>query len=317
MQIRLGTRQSPLAKWQAKYVAERLRAFGHGVELVFIKTLGDESNQQAIPDIGAPGVFTKRLQDVLLAREIDLAVHSLKDLPTEPVTGLKLAAVPPRGLVGDVLLSPVAESLETLPEKSVIGTGSVRRQTQIQHRFGERFVLRPIRGNIGTRLEKLFVACEYDALILAEVGIERLGLCDQIRERISLDLILPAVGQGALGLEIRAEDTKTAAAIFPLDDLKTHAAIIAERAMLSTLQGGCIAPIAALAVWGNVGENEALILTGRLLSQDGSEMWETRQIAPQKTAPQEMISSAIALGKRAGEELICQRNATVQAKQEK
>ncbi|MGL4942120.1 MAG: hydroxymethylbilane synthase [Thermoguttaceae bacterium] len=291
--LRIGTRRSPLAMWQANFVAAQLQKNGVAVEVVPMQTLGDEVRSCAIPDIGAPGVFTRRLQEALLNCEIDLAVHSLKDLPTEHVAGLVLAAVPQREESGDVFVSPKAKSLGALPEGSVIGTGSVRRKTQIVYRYASRFVLRDIRGNIETRLKKLDDG-EYDAIILAAAGLTRLGLGHRITERISPDILLSAVGQGALGIETREDDDTTRRSVATLNDRPTHAAVTAERAMLSRLQGGCIAPIAAHACLTERG----LKLVGRLLTNDGLSMREASL-----TSSSDNITAAIELGIAVADEL--------------
>lgn len=270
--LRLGTRGSRLARWQADWCAERLGQQGVEVEIVVIQTSGDAVQHEPITRIGAQGIFTREIQRALLRGEIDVAVHSLKDLPTESVDGLMLGAVPPRGPYRDAFLSLRAERLEDLPEKARIGTGSLRRKTQIVNRFGDRFRIDDIRGNVETRLRKLDEG-EFDALVLAEAGLVRLGFADRIRSFLEPPFFLPAIGQGALGLEIRSDDPAVAKMISPISDPATFAAVLAERAMLRTLQGGCIAPIAAL---GSVEENR-LTLHGRILSLDGTRLFEATQ----------------------------------------
>lgn len=256
--------------WQANWCAGELRKHGIEVELTIIRTGGDLVRDRSIVNIGAQGVFTKEIQQALLRDEIDLAVHSLKDLPTEPVPGLALAAVPKRGPHHDVFLGRDAKSPDELPAGARIGTGSLRRRTQLIHRYGDRFQLDEIRGNVETRLEKLDRG-EYDALILAEAGLVRLGFADRIDHRLDEAKFLPAVGQGALGLEIRADDRETAQCLSSISDQASLTAVLAERAFLRTLQGGCIAPIAALASV----RDEILILHGRILSLDGRTMFES------------------------------------------
>lgn len=195
--LRLGTRSSALALWQANWVTEQLTALGVNVQVVHIKTSGDVRSGP-IGQLGTQGVFTKEIQRFLLEEQIDLAVHSLKDLPTDTVAGLDLVAVPTRESSADVLVSRVSDSLDSLPDGSRIGTGSVRRQAQL-------LAIRPdlavceIRGNVGTRLQKLKEE-QYDALILAEAGLRRLGLESHITQIIPPSVMLPAVGQGALGI---------------------------------------------------------------------------------------------------------------------
>ncbi len=242
--VRLGTRASLLAQWQAQWVAAQLHALGVEVELVPVTTSGDQQ-QTPIGAIGGQGVFTKEIQRELLAGRIDLAVHSLKDLPTDAVAGLCLAAIPARAAVADALLSDKYPSLEQLPPGAIVGTGSLRRRAQLLHVRPD-LQVRDIRGNVDTRLGKLH-AGQYDAVILAEAGLERLGLSGQIAQRLPMAIMLPAVGQGALGLEVRSDDRPTLELIQSLDDADSRAAVSAERAMLAALRGGCLAPVAA---WG-------------------------------------------------------------------
>ena len=286
--LRLGTRGSTLARWQAKWTAEQLRAQGNSVEIVVIQTSGDLVQNESIVNIGAQGVFTKEIQRALLENKIDLAVHSLKDLPTETVAGLSLAAVPKRESYRDAFVSFIAEKVEDLPRNSLIGTGSLRRKTQILHHFGDKYRVEDIRGNVGTRLRKLEQG-EYDALILAEAGLIRLGLAEAVQSFLEPPFFLPAVGQGALGLEIRSDDQQTAEWLQPLNDESTFAAVRAERAMLRELQGGCSAPIAAL---GTVVDS-MLTLHGRVLSFDGKEMFDAIQSAPLSNVP-ELLGTTIA-----------------------
>ena len=268
VRIRLGTRASALARWQADWVAGRLRALGADVTLVPITTRGDRQHGP-IESLGGRGLFTKEIQRALLSGDADLAVHSLKDLPTEPVPGLCLAAVPERGPMGDVLVSRRFASLAALAPGAVVGTGSMRRRAQLLHARPD-LEIRDIRGNVDTRLRKLDQG-QVDALVLAEAGLRRLGFNENITEVLARSVMLPAVGQGALGLEIRADDATVREAVGHLDHQPTRAAVIAERAMLSALQGGCLAPVGA---WGRVEDDGRLMLTGRVLSPDGSEKVE-------------------------------------------
>ncbi|MDR3198107.1 MAG: hydroxymethylbilane synthase [Planctomycetaceae bacterium] len=280
MTIRLGTRGSVLARWQADWCVNLLKEKNIDSEIVIIETSGDRVLDKSIANIGAQGVFTKEIQSALLRREIDVAVHSLKDLPTEAVSGLGLVSVLKRDSYRDVFLSRKAAVIEELPKGSRIGTGSLRRKTQIIYRFGDLFRIDGIRGNIETRLRKLDQG-EYDAVILAEAGLVRLGFSGRICSFLEPPFFLPAVGQGAIGLEIRSDDYCTAEQIASLCDVSAFTAVQAERAMLQRLQGGCIAPIAAL---GNV-EGETLVLQGRILSLDGKTMFETTLSAPINNAP--------------------------------
>ena len=286
--LRLGTRGSTLARWQANWTAEQLHVQGIATEIVVIHTSGDRVQNESIVNIGAQGVFTKEIQNALLENQIDIAVHSLKDLPTEYVAGLSLVAVPKRESYRDVFVSLIAEKIEDLPPGSRIGTGSLRRKTQVLHHFGDQYRIEDIRGNVETRLRKLAQG-DYDALILAEAGLMRLGHADVIRSFLEPPFFLPAIGQGALGWEIRTEDRRTAELLLPLNDESTFAAVRAERAMLRELRGGCSAPIAAL---GTV-KDSILSLYGRMLSPDGKQMVETIQSAPLSDAP-ELLGIAVA-----------------------
>ena len=281
--IRLGTRGSTLARWQANWTAEQLQAHGIAAEIVVIHTSGDLIQNESIVNIGAQGVFTKEIQHALLENKIDVAIHSLKDLPTEDVAGLSLSAVPKRESYRDAFVSLIAKKIEDLPPGSRIGTGSLRRKTQILYHFGDRYRVEDIRGNVETRLRKLKQG-DYDALILAEAGLIRLGLGDSIRSFLDPPFFLPAIGQGALGWEIRTEDRQTAELLHSLTDAPTFAAVLAERAMLRELRGGCSAPIAAL---GTV-KDSMLTLHGRVLSPDGKQMSESIQSAPLSDDPEHL-----------------------------
>ncbi|MEX0641575.1 MAG: hydroxymethylbilane synthase, partial [Pirellulales bacterium] len=202
LRLRLGTRASALARWQAEWVAAQLTSRGVEVELVPIATRGDVRNRESIENIGSPGVFTKELERALLDERIDVAVHSLKDLPTDPVAGLCLPAVPERESPRDVLISRHGLLLDRLPAAATVGTGSLRRRAQLLHARAD-LVMRDVRGNVDTRLKKLADG-EFDALVLAHAGLVRLGLDDQITEILKPARMLPAVGQGALAIEARA-----------------------------------------------------------------------------------------------------------------
>lgn len=244
MLIRLGTRQSPLARWQADFVASQLRELGVDVLMVPIITAGDVSTTP-LGESGGVGLFTKEIQRALLDGRCDLAVHSLKDLPTEPVEGLLLAAVPPREDVGDCLIGRTGKSLGELPSGAKIGTGSQRRAAQIRAMRPD-VEIHDIRGNLDTRLKKLDDGL-YDAILLAAAGLKRLGLDHRVTQRFTSDEMLPAVGQAALGLETRFDDCATIDVVERISHLPTHQAVVAERAMLRALRGGCLAPVAALA----------------------------------------------------------------------
>jgi hydroxymethylbilane synthase len=291
MKLRLGTRKSPLARWQADWVAARLTQLGVETEMVYIATEGDITSAP-LDAVGGQGLFTKRIQHALLDRQIDLAVHSLKDLPTEAVSGLVLAAVPPRESVHDVLLARRASSLDELPAGARLGTGSLRRRAQLLHRRGDLAML-DIRGNVDTRVRKLDEG-QYDAIVLAEAGLKRLGLAHRITQVLPCELMLPAVGQGALGIEARDSDDATLAALAPLDDRAAHAAVSAERALLAALRAGCLAPVAA---WARSAK-ERLRLDAVVLSPDG----KRRLAVSQSAAPDEPEK----LGEMAARELLSQ-----------
>jgi hydroxymethylbilane synthase len=291
IRLRLGTRGSALARWQADWVTEQLQTIGVVVEQVLITTSGDVTSGP-ISEIGGQGLFIKEIQRALLDDRIDLAVHSLKDLPTEAVVGLGLAAVPPRADVGDALVSSRFANLDDLPAGARVGTGSRRRQSQLLHLRPD-LVVADIRGNVDTRLKKLD-AGEYDAIILAQAGLTRLGLTDRITQRLSPDQMLPAVGQGALGIETRADDEATITAIAVLDDAPTRAAVIAERSLLATLLGGCLAPVGA---WARC-DDGALVLDAVVLSTDGKQRIATRLT--------DDLNSAAMLGQHAAEQLLAQ-----------
>jgi hydroxymethylbilane synthase len=276
--LRIGTRGSQLARWQAGWVAERLRRDGQSVELVEIATHGDVEQARSIEEIGTRGVFTKAIQRALLTGEVDLGVHSLKDLPTEPVDGLILAAVPPRESPADALVSNTATSLESLPNAARVGTGSLRRQAQLRHLRPD-LQIKQIRGNIDTRLRKLDEG-QFDAIVLAEAGLRRLGLSDRITYVLPFDVMLPAVGQGALAIECRADDRSTRAVVAALDDSASHAAVLAERALLARLRGGCMAPVGAL---GRL-DGDELQLTAVVLSADGARRLAARDVVHGITA---------------------------------
>lgn len=291
--LRIGTRGSALARWQANWVAAQLQQHGVEVELIPISTRGDRQQVGPIASIsGGEGVFTKELQRALLAGEVDLAVHSLKDLPTAPIEGLALLAVPARGPLGDVLIAREAASFDELKQHSVIATGSLRRRAQLWHARPDLQMI-DIRGNVETRIRKLHDG-EFDALILAEAGVTRLELAQNVTQLLPRSLILPAVGQGALGLEGRSDDPATRAAVAVLNDPATHASVLAERSLLLNIRGGCLAPVGA---WGRI-EAGQLRLSAVVLSGDG----KTRLSAEGVDAPE----NAAALGETLAQELIAQ-----------
>jgi hydroxymethylbilane synthase len=262
--LRIGTRGSRLALWQANFVADLLRPLAEprAVTLVEIETAGDQLRDRSLVQISGEGVFTKEIQRAVLAGQADVALHSLNDLPTVAVEGLVLAAVPPRGPVLDVMVSHRHKSFNDLPSDAVVATSSPRRKAQVLHRKSDLRVV-DIRGNVETRLKKLSEE-NLDALILAKAGLERLGLGKDFFIEV-LDWMLPAVGQGALGLECRADDVTTRELLRKLEDPGTRQAVDAERAFLRALGGGCSVPIG---VYTTVQQGK-LGLRGVVLSPDG------------------------------------------------
>jgi len=307
--FRIGTRRSVLAQWQAAWVAEKLQALGARVELVPLVTEGDRRQDLQADAWTSRGIFTREIQNALLAGHVDIAVHSLKDLPTQPVPGLILAAVPERGPIGDVLLSRGHLRLAQMPPGAVLGTGSLRRQAQLLHARPD-LKIHPIRGNVDTRIRKL-QAGQYDGIILAEAGLSRLGIEEsEWTERLFPQVVLPAVGQGALGVEVRSGDSETAEWVGLLDDPASHTAVAAERAMLFHLHGGCLAPVAA---WGRM-EHGQLLLTGRVLHPQGQPMVELTQTVSIPSCPppgdraglEESLQAAEQLGFQVAEALLAQ-----------
>jgi hydroxymethylbilane synthase len=291
MPLRLGTRASALAQWQAQWVAAQLRLFNVAVELVPITTTGDVHQEPLSPAFGT-GVFTKEIQRALLDGRIDLAVHSMKDLPTCEAPGLCLAAIPERAPVDDALICLQYDSLSALPPGAVIGTGSLRRRAQLLNARGD-LHMKDIRGNVDTRLQKLDRG-EYDALVLAHAGLQRLNLAKRISQLLPISIMLPAVGQGALALETRSEDRAARDAVAPLDHPGSRLAAVAERTMLAALQGGCLAPIAA---WARI-EEKQLVLAGRVLSSDGQKKLEVSFSAAADA------TAAASLGRRVADDLL-------------
>ena len=242
--LRLGTRRSALATTQSRWVADRLRAAGHEVELVEITTEGDVSGE-LLTAIGGTGVFAAAIRKALKDDRVDLAVHSLKDLPTTPEPGLVVAAVPVREDSRDVLVARDGLTLGELPAGSTVGTGSPRRTAQLAS-LGLGLDIRPIRGNVDTRLR--FVSSgELDAVVLARAGLARLGRLGVVTEVLDPIQVLPAPGQGALAVECRADRTDVQEAVSILEDADTRTCVTAERALLAALEAGCTAPVGALA----------------------------------------------------------------------
>ncbi len=309
--IRIATRASRLALWQAEHVRELLKitAPERAVEIVPLSTIGDRDKIEPLIRLGGGsgvGVFTREIQASLLDGRADVAVHSLKDLPTETVAGLTLAAVPPRGAMFDALILPQGNqagkdighrlsALGSLPDGARVGSGSPRRRAQLLHQRPDlQFV--EARGNVETRLRKLDQG-QFDALVLAEAGLTRLELAGRISAPLQPPLMLPAVGQGALGIECRSDDDETCKVLARLADQATFFSVLAERTVLSTLRAGCHAP---LGVWTRP-EGTSLRMTAVVLSLDGGQRFECERLATISTD-----ADAIALGRAIAEDLQAQ-----------
>jgi len=267
MQLRFATRPSALARWQIGRVIQLLQAAHPGLDCseYVIATRGDRSIAEPLPEIGGKGLFTSELEDALLSGKVHAAVHSLKDLPVEDVPGIVIAAIPERQLVHDVLVSANGQSLSDLPEGARVGTCSMRRTAQLLAQRPDLSIL-PVRGNMDTRLRKV-LSGEYDAIVLAQAGLIRLGLQEYISEVFPLEIMLPAPGQGALAVQCRTDDPETLELLAAIHDPLTAAAVAAERAFLSHLGGGCSLPVGAFAEK----NNGTIILTGAVISLDGKQ----------------------------------------------
>ncbi len=300
--LRIGTRGSALALWQARSISEALRAVaGVQSEIVIVKTSGDKFQQSSFSEIGTKGVFIKELEDALLERRVDLAVHSMKDVPTEIPGGLTIAAICKRQDVRDALLSTSGASLDHLPAGARVGTSSLRRKSQLLYARSDLQIL-DLRGNVDTRIEKLKRG-DYDAIVLAKAGLDRLGLSANISEVLSTDVCLPAAGQGAIGIEARTNDTETLGILSALNDGETRSGVEAERAVLAGLEGGCQVSIG---VWGRV-ESGKLVLEVAVLSPDGAQrMREKSSCAP---------GDAVALGERVAARMLDQGAAALLARE--
>lgn len=268
--LSIGTRGSKLALWQAEFVAARLREVLPSMPVVItpITTSGDRNLSIALPELGGKGAFTDELESALHRGDIDLAVHSLKDMPTLMPAEFVIGAVPQRASPYDALISRQRQKLHELPLGAKIGTGSLRRSAQLKALRPDVEIL-PLRGNVPTRLEKLLAAdSPYDAIVLAVAGLDRLGLTGHITEIMTPDLMLPAPGQGALAVQCRADDTALRRVLTRIDDLVTRIEVEAERTLLTVLDAGCHLPVAALARFNH--RSATLALTGRVLSVSGT-----------------------------------------------
>src|SRR6266568_2929799 len=297
MNLRIGSRGSQLALWQANHIATLLRAEGHSVDIEIIKTTGDRLQEVTFAQVGSKGMFTKEIEDALADGRVDLAVHSLKDLPTELPQGFALAATPPRVDPRDVLVSVSCANIAALPPGARVGTSSQRRRAQLK-------ALRPdieaveFRGNVDTRLRKLAEG-QVDAILLAAAGLDRLQKTEWVRERLDPRDFCPAAGQGSLGIDTRKGDATTMSAISFLDDPATRFAVTAERAALAALGGGCQVPIG---------------IHCRLAPQDEAGEWDEifgvvadpasgKTIRIYETA-QRLTTDPVELGRRAAQRLI-------------
>ncbi len=292
-QIRIGTRGSALALAQANEVRDRLATiYGDAIafETCIIKTSGDKIQDRALAAVGGKGLFTKELEEALLDESIDLAVHSMKDMPAILPDGLEISCLLPREDVRDAFISPVAGSLKDLPEGAIVGTASIRREAFIRHNRPDlKMVL--FRGNVETRLRKLAEG-EAHATLLAAAGLKRLGLADRITQFIPIDEMLPAPAQGAIGIEIRSSDRVTRELLSAIHDVSTGIAIESERAFLGELDGSCRTPIAALARV----DGDKVALKGIIVTPDGARIYETERSGG--------VKEAAALGKDAARELL-------------
>jgi hydroxymethylbilane synthase len=269
--LRIGSRGSQLALWQANHVSALLRERGHQVEIEVIKTTGDKITDVALAQVGTKGMFTKEIEEALAERRVHLAVHSLKDLPTELATTFTLAAVMKRQDPRDVFLSLRYSRFTELPQGARVGTSSLRRQAQIKSLRPD-LNISPLRGNVDTRLRKLENG-EFDAIILAAAGLNRLGRAESVREVLPVEVMCPVVGQGALGIEARADDAATLKELAFLDDNAARRTTAAERAVLRTLGGGCQVPIGAYAEVADSTLNLAAVVA----QPDGSEVLRDQQ----------------------------------------
>jgi len=286
--LKIGSRGSQLALWQANHISALLRARGHRVELEIIKTTGDKILDVALAQVGTKGMFTKEIEEALTEKRVDLAVHSLKDLPTELPLGFELVAITERVNPRDVFLSVHYDCLDALPKGAKVGTSSLRRQAQLKA-FRPDLNIHPLRGNVDTRVRKLEQG-EYDAIILAAAGLTRLGKTQLVKEYLSEGFLCPAAGQGALGIEIRADNAQMRELLEFLNNADSRAATICERTLLNKLGGGCQVPIGAFAEV----KDGKLRLTGVVARPDGSEVLREQQTG----------TDPVELGERVGHTLL-------------
>jgi len=300
MQIRLATRVSPLALWQARHVAGLILSHGSDREVVEvgIETTGDRVRDKPLGQIGGDGLFTREVQAAILDGRADAAVHSLKDLPTAPISGLCLAAVPKRGPTGDAFVSTRHTSLDKMPRGARVGTSSIRRKAQLLWRRPDLEIV-DLRGNVDTRLRKL-TDQGLDAIVLAEAGLVRLGLAARITEILDRAWMLPAVGQGAIGIEAATDLTEAGKEIAKIADASTHAQVLAERSFLANLGGGCLVPIGVDCV---PVDDKRFTMRGVVLTPQGTERLEGSETGN--------LSDPEELGSRLARNLIAQGAAEI------
>jgi len=292
--LRIVTRESPLALWQANHVRERLLALHEGlvVEVTGVRTEADRFQNKTLASMGGKGAFVKELEEALLSGRGDLAVHSMKDVTVDMPEELALPVMLRRGDPGDAFVSNHHASLDALPGGANVGTSSLRRSCQIKHARPDLNV-RDIRGNVGTRLRKLDEG-QYDALVLATAGLMRLQLEDRIRSRLAPEQLLPAIGQGALGIETRRDDAEVLSLLAGLNDEETRICVSAERAVSRRLNGGCLAPVAGYATL----QHDRLRITALVGRPDGTELVQDTISGPAEQAE--------ALGEELGQRLLAQ-----------
>lgn len=300
--LNIATRQSPLALWQARHIQTRLQALYPqlSINLVTMVTKGDKILDTPLAKIGGKGLFVKELEQALYEKQADIAVHSLKDVPMDLPDGLTLGAYCQREQPTDAFVSNKFSALDDLPQGATLGTSSLRRQCQIQQYRPDLNII-SLRGNVGTRLAKLDNG-DYDAIILATSGLKRLGLTERICHEIDTDISLPAVGQGALAIECRADDTDVLNLLKPLNHEPSRLCVLAERAMNRHLQGGCQVPIAGFAMI----EDDKLTLTGRVGSVDGNVLLKAQQTNALTDDAQENEHIANAMGITVAQALLAQ-----------
>lgn len=290
--MRIGTRRSQLALWQAQHIQELLQAQHQTADLIFFTTQGDQILDKPLPEIGGKGLFTLELENALRDGDIELAVHSLKDLPTEMPEGFTLGAIPRRASPFDALVSRTGQPLSELPSGAVIGTSSLRRTAQLKA-YRPDLTIKMIRGNVDTRLRKVFEG-EYDAAVLAAAGLDRLEKSGVITEIFEPDRMLPAPGQGAIAVQCRADDFTLMELLAVLDHAETRACVMAERAFLQKLDAGCRLPVSAYAAL----NDGTLELTGRVSQIDGAKTITVKGWAP--------VQENIQLGTQLAEQALAQ-----------